>query len=385
MQTFIKNIFLLCLLPLSLFANDVDNNESMFTDSSDGYLDMSKFLASKEGFLPVPMIITGPTFGLGGGVNIMFLHDKLMSKKNTNGHYIPPSISGVVVGATENGTKFAAAYHIGFYLDGNLRTTTFFGHPDANMEFGTTLGDVSLNTNGYLAYQELKYRLFDTSLFLGANYTYMHMKTSPNDVPKYLEKIADSLSNEQTYAGLALVLEYDSRDSIFTPDKGLYAKALVDFYSDTVGSDKNFINYRAKSFYYYPISKKLNLGLRGEYQSINGSDRAPAFMTPSLILRGMSNHKYQGQSTALGEVEMRYEVFHRNFLLGFAGTGKVYGDYSSEGEQSFSDASFHSSYGIGYRYELAKKFKLLAGFDIAKSQTDTAFYITVGSAWNAFY
>jgi len=389
-----KKIILLLILPFLLLAEKVDDNRSIFIDPKDGYLDLSEFLASKKGFLPIPMIMTGPTFGLGGGLNVMFLHDSLMSKKNENGHYIPPSISGVMGGATENGTKFGAAYHMGFYMDGNLRTTTFIGRPDANMDYGSH--DISLNTLGYFAYQELKYRFLETNLFYGVNYTYMEIDTSvnnvPNNIPPEVEEFIKPYLGSKVYSGLAVVIEYDSRDSIFTPDKGLYAKVLADFYTSTLGSEKDFINYRAKAFYYYPFSSKFVMGLRGEIQSIQGSDRAPSFMTPSIMLRGISNHQYQGQTAAISELELRYEVFHRHWLVGFTGVGKVFGDYTSEidrdnlsGKQSFSQADFHASYGIGYRYELARRFKLLAGFDIAKSETDTAFYLTVGSAWNAFY
>ena len=394
----IKKIILLLLLPLSIWAADVDENKSMFIDSEDGSFDISDFLASKKGFLPIPMLITGPTFGLGGGLNVMFLHDSLMSKKNKDGHYIPPSISGVVGGATQNGTKFGAAYHIGFYLDGNLRTTTFLGRPNANMNYGEGDHSVGLNTLGYFAYQEVKYRFLKSNLFYGLNYTYMQVDTSLQNAPDFsnippdIQDYFKPYLNKTTYAGMAIVLEYDSRDSIFTPDKGLYAKALVDFYSKSLGGEKDFNNYRTKVFYYHPISSKFIAGLRADFQAVHGEDRAPAFMTPSIMLRGMPNHQYQGQTAVVSELELRYEVFHRNWLVAFGGVGKVYGDYTSErsasdvdGAQSFAEAPFHASYGLGYRYALARKFKLLAGFDVAKSQTDTAFYITVGSAWNAFY
>jgi len=108
-------------------------------------------------------------------------------------------------------------------------------------------------------------------------------------------------------------------------------------------------------------------------------------MTPSVLLRSMSSHQHLGQSTLTGEVEGRYEVINRHWALGFTGAGKAFGDYSSEGETSFADAKWNASYGVGYRYEIARKFKLLVGFDMAKSETDSAFYITMGSAWNAFY
>ncbi len=378
----IRLLFTLLLgMPL-LFA---ENNTSTFFDPQDGYLDMSSFLASREGFLPVPIIITGPTFDFGGGLNILFLHDKLSGEKRTDGKYIPPGISGVAAAATKNGTKFAAAYHLGFLMEGDLRSTSFIGRPDANMDFGTPLGSVTLNTLGYVLYQELKYRLFDTDLFFGGNYSYMKIKTSPEKTPDPLNQFADNLINEHTYAGLAAVLEYDSRDSIFTPKKGIYAKAVLALYDESFGSDREFTNLRTKLFSFNPVHDDIIIGLRAEYQSILGTQRAPAFITPSVELRGLPKYEYAGKNAIVGEVEVRYKVMHRNWLVGFGGSGKAFGEYSSSGDVSFSDAPSAVTYGLGYRYALSNRFKLLAGFDIARHHDDTAFYITVGSAWNAFY
>lgn len=362
-----------------------DSNGSTFIDPEDGYLDMSRFLASKKGFLPVPIIITGPTFGLGGGLNVMFLSDTLTSKKRKDGKYVPPEITGVAAAGTENGSRFAAGYYMGYWLEGDLRTTTFVGRPDANMDFGSQIGSVSLNTLGYAFYQEVKYRILDTALFLGANYTYMHIKTSPNDLPDPADDFIGKLLNEHTYAGLAAVAEYDSRDSIFTPSRGVYAKAVLDFYNSAFGSDKNFNKFRTKVFYFQPLREGIVIGLRAEYQSILGGDRPPAAMLPSIVLRGLPSYEYVGQNAVIGEVEARYEVVHRSWLVGFSGTGKAFGSYSSDGDVSFADAPAPVTYGIGYRYDIAKKFKMLAGFDVARSGSDNSFYITVGNAWNAFF
>ena len=149
----------MALLSLLSLLHAAENNESeggRFSDPDDGYFDMSRFLASKKGFLPVPIIITGPTFGAGGGLNVLFLSDTLTSHRRSDGKYVPPDITGVAAAATANGTKFAAAYYLGFWLEGDLRTTTFAGRPDANMDFGTPLGSVSFNTLGYAFYQEAK-------------------------------------------------------------------------------------------------------------------------------------------------------------------------------------------------------------------------------------
>lgn len=39
-----------------------------FVDPQDGHFDMGAFLAGRHGFLPVPLIITEPAVGYGGGV-----------------------------------------------------------------------------------------------------------------------------------------------------------------------------------------------------------------------------------------------------------------------------------------------------------------------------
>ena len=57
-------------------------------DPEDGMLDMSHFLRDNPyGFLPVPVVITEPSVGYGGGLFGLFLHGK---GRRDNGHFIPP-------------------------------------------------------------------------------------------------------------------------------------------------------------------------------------------------------------------------------------------------------------------------------------------------------
>jgi hypothetical protein len=47
-----------------------------FTDPQDGKFDASNWLINKKGFLPVPIIITEPAIGYGGGAALLFFHTK---------------------------------------------------------------------------------------------------------------------------------------------------------------------------------------------------------------------------------------------------------------------------------------------------------------------
>ena len=391
-----KQLISLLLLLTLLQASENNTSQGKFIDSQDGEFDVSDFLASRYGFLPVPILITGPTLGFGGALNVMFLHDKFAGRKSSSGKYIPPSMSGVVAGGTENGTTFAAAYHMGFYMDGDLRTTTFIGRPNANMNFFPSLlgkeFQVKMNLDGWMAYQEVKYRLFESDFFAGANIMYQDLSTKPKDtnLPPTLSNLLNMTHKLGSAAG---VIEFDNRNTIFTPTKGLYFKGVIAGYQGKaettvpiLDSDYSFLNLRSKAFYYTPLSSKAVLGLRAEYQVVDGD--APFYMYPSVQIRGIQNQQYQGQEALVTEAELRYEVIHRHSAIAFIGTGKAYGGGDGDGfgnTDTLISAPLHTAYGFGYRYEIARKFGMHAGFDYAIGPVEDAFYITMGSAWNAFY
>ena len=62
--------------------------------------------------------------------------------------------------------------------------------------------------------------------------------------------------------------------------------------------------------------------------------------------------------------------------MGFAGAG------TARTDQALFDATQSiGSGGIGFRYELARKFGMHAGIDIAHSPGTNAIYLVVGNAW----
>ena len=46
-----------------------------FLDPEDGQLDLSEWLLDRRGFLPMPIIITEPAVGFGGGVALVFISE----------------------------------------------------------------------------------------------------------------------------------------------------------------------------------------------------------------------------------------------------------------------------------------------------------------------
>jgi outer membrane protein assembly factor BamA len=215
---------------------------------------------------------------------------------------------------------------------------------------------------------------------LGANLLYSDITSSietGNIIP------SDWLTKDLKSTALAAVAEYDTRNTIFTPDSGLYGKLVAQRYSENIGSDFDAWNLRAKVFSFTPITEKFVLGLRAEAESIDGD--APYYMYPSVNIRGIANGRYQGQYATVVETEGRYAVNNRWSLIGFVGTGKAFGENSSGQDSSFSQADWNTAGGVGFRYKIAKKFGLHIGLDYAIGPEENSIYITGGQAWNAFF
>src|SRR5689334_640388 len=114
--------------------------EISFVDPKDGQFDLSQFLASRIGFVPIPIVITEPAVGFGGGLGLMFLHDHLGRRDAAGRSLGVPSITGVAGGYAESATWFAGALHCGSWNHDSLRDTGGVGGARANLDFFGTGG-----------------------------------------------------------------------------------------------------------------------------------------------------------------------------------------------------------------------------------------------------
>lgn len=140
------------------------------------------------------------------------------------------------------------------------------------------------------------------------------------------------------------------------------------------GSDYDFwrINYYA--YGYKSLSKKFVLGLRFDGQQSLGD--APFYMLPYIDMRGILILKYQGNADILAEMETRWDVVERWSAVAFGGTGKAFDEWSE-----FKNSAWIFSYGAGFRYLIAREFKLRVGIDVAHGPGAWAYYIVFGSSW----
>jgi hypothetical protein len=363
----------LCILSLDIDAQEAQKKISIFRDSIDNAYDASDWLINKKGLLVVPTFITEPAVGYGAAAGAIYFHSSYTEKSG------PPSMTGVLGGGTQNGTWFGGAFHIGHWMHDKLRYTGALARTNVNIGFygAGYLGildnePVNLNLDAWVLFQQLISRVKETNIFIGGKYLLMSTNNTfeiPIDNPEFTGTEFNSTLSE-----VSAILNYDSRNNVFSPSKGFFIQ-LTGTYSDTwLGGDTQYGRLGVDALGFFPASKKLNVGIR--YGSNHALGDMPFWARPIIQMRGVPLMKYQDKNVTLMETEVSVDVYKRWSVIGFTGIGNA---YSSLGE--FDEGKSVHTLGTGFRYLMARKFGLKMGVDIAASQDDFGFYIIFGSSW----
>jgi len=372
----LRKLFLVHFLILLSINLNAQKKKEIFKSKEDGAFDVSEFLSSKTGFLPVPIIITEPAVGYGGGLVLAYFHNKKEGAEKPKG--ISPTFSFAGGAYTENGTWMAFAGHQGSYLNDRIRYLGAVGYVSPNLTFYRNKDDVfdgeyEFNLKGFFIFQEFLYRIKkEVPFFMGLNYAYfdntINFKTGL-EFPGLEE-----LEYNTSLGGLNTSFLYDKRDNSFTPTKGINSALEVGNFGTYFGGDSDFWNIESRTYVYAPVVKdKLFSGYRLQIASKWGD--VPFYARPFISLRGIPALRYQGENVLTAETEWRWNVVKRWSLVGFIGAGDAMKYYSDFGK------NLKVAGGTGFRYLLAKQYGLHAGIDVARGPEDWTWNITVGSNW----
>ena len=347
-----------------------------FIDPEDGKLDLSYFLENPRGFLPIPLVVTEPAVGYGGGAAGLFLRPR---KEAGEEGWARPDISGLGGLATENGTWAAFAGDASRWLDGRLRTLVGAGVGQANLDFyglGFERADFAREVGYSLefgaAVAQANWQLAPSSPWaLGLRYIYASVTPKLRDEPLF-PGLADRVT-VRVSAPTAIV-EFDTRDNIFTPTRGIYAESSLLASREALGASDDFERFQQVLMGWMHLTRSLTLGLRGDFAW--SSDGTPFFLRPFVAMRGVPAMRYQGDQMGSLQAEVRWQFSGRWSVVAFGGAGRTRTE-----REAFVAMQDVASGGVGFRYELARKFGLHAGMDVAASPGTTAVYFQVGSAW----
>jgi outer membrane protein assembly factor BamA len=352
------------------------NAPSKFRSPEDGWLDLSGFIDQAYGFAPMAMPITEPAVGFGVAGGLAFI-DKPPGEAQAG--FGRPNITAVGGMATENGSWGAFTGDSRFWLNDRLQTLVGLGYASVNLDY-YGIGEDSQLQSRPLTYNleplgglvQAKYRVGTSRWWGGLSYSFARTQVK-FDAPAVTPGLP-AFQRESRIGGLTPSLTFDSRDTIFTPTSGTYFEATAGCFSEALGGDTEFQRVNLVAMQYVPLHPRWTLGVRVDVNSSFGDE--PFYARPFISLRGAPAMRYQGEEVAQVEAELRWQFWQRFSLVGFAGGGTAWNDF-----EQFDKSQTVVTGGTGFRYELARKYGLHLGVDVAFGPDDPVIYVQFGSAW----
>ncbi|MBO9201721.1 MULTISPECIES: BamA/TamA family outer membrane protein [Niastella] len=353
-------------------------------DSLDKALDLSDWIIQANGFVPIPFIITEPALGgFGGALIPVFIKKNPPYYDSVNGKLkitpVAPNITGGMGVYTLNDTWMVGGFRSGTLVKQRIKYTIGAAYADVNMSFYKTFEhigekEMAFNIKILPVLLQGSKRLFKSNWYAGFKYLFLKADTRyVGDTS--MVNLVKSLEMTKIISQLGILIELDNRDNIFTPFKGMKVHADVSRADNVLGSDYEFWRINYYMYAYRMIIPSITAGFRLDGQQAFGDP--PFYMLPYIDMRGIPVYRYQGNADVLSELELRWDFTRRWSAMLFGGAGKAFDEWSE-----FGNTNWVTSYGTGFRYLLARKFKLRVGIDVAHGPDTWAYYIVFGSNWS---
>jgi hypothetical protein len=350
-----------------------------FKDPEDGWFDASRWLLENAvGFMPIPLIISEPAVDNGLGLAGMFFHKPKgdQMKSGQKGGLILPNMSMLAGVYTGNESWLVGGGHFRNWNQDRYRYNVIAGYANINLEwygnpdFPLTDRGINFNVKGAMLDQGFLARIGESRWFLGADWRYLNSDVQfKTNLPVELPVV------ESTVSGLGAVALYENLDYRLSPRKGLKTEIKAMVNDDAIGSDYDYEQLTWNIRQYFEFGEKYTFSWRLDGASTSGD--VPFYLEPSIQIQGIEAMRYQGPTAATAEIRAGYDVHPRWTVLGFVGAGRT-----AENISDLGSATTRSSYGVGFRYLMAKVLGMRAGIDIAHGPEGTYVYLVTGSAWN---
>ena len=171
-----------------------------------------------------------------------------------------------------------------------------------------------------------------------------------------LEERIDGERVEYNATGISLFVEFDSRDAISNPQRGVYVAAQVKVRPKGMGNvGQTLWSGRLVLDYYQRLWRGavLAFDLRGEWNSEGTPWVYNALIGGSQSMRGYYAGRFNDLCAVTLQAELRQNIYKRLGAVAWGGAGNVF--------HSFRTFSWHKTlptYGVGLRYELRKGVNL---------------------------
>jgi hypothetical protein len=387
MKLFFKVIALvLCFTPIISFADKLDGEtkeDAVDTDLPiEAVSDLAeetsrfKFLSKKpKNLLLVPIPTSSPTFGTGLILGGAYFYPQTEAQKEAQ----PASFTGAAAGYTSNDSWVAGVMQQNYWKKDRWRFTGVAAYLDLKLNLIPTGSsddtDKSLDwlVNGSL-FQARISRKIRGHWYLGVSARYLDISQAIGlDVED--EEGDFNIESEISALGVGVHLDFDSRDLPSNAFKGRYLelKAIGSYVSESKGD--NYQSYHARFRSYHPL--RDNLVLAWEVNGCSRSGQVPLWDTCRLGLRGFPATDYLGMQSLYGQAEIRWRIYKKWGVVGFAGAGRMNETLGKYGEDETIP-----SYGVGIRFMVMESQRINVRVDYARSDKgNEAWYLSVTEAF----
>lgn len=215
-------------------------------------------------------------------------------------------------------------------------------------------------------------------LWLGAGLEFADGRLAAVEAGGLLDGTGLPGSEPGSILGATLLVDADTRDDVFAPERGHLRQVAVTLFGRVLGADHAFTRTRLDLRQYVPLGGRGTLALQALGVTTTA---APPFQTlPALggqsVLRGYLEGRWRDRCLTVVQAELRRPLSGRFGWALFVGAGAV---APSPGSLALADA--HVGYGLGARYRLLRDERLNLRADFGFGDEGSGFYFGAQEAF----
>jgi outer membrane protein assembly factor BamA len=334
--------------------------------------------AFKAHLVAFPFIYYSPetklAFGGGGILNFRAGHDKKQTRASTVWAFGTYNLAGQFQVVVKPEIYFERNR---FFLSGNLRyertPQNFFGIGNdmpSTAEESYTPRIVTVQVG-------VKKRLLG-HLFAGVQYDFEQMTMEKVEPGGILSSGTIAGSRGGLLSGFGASLDWDTRDGVLYPRKGVFFQLTADTYGAMTGSDFTFTSLKLDCREYFLVAPNQVLALQAYIRSTAGEVpfHKLALLGGESLMRGYYKGRFRDKDILAVQVEYRVMVTKRIGVAGFAGLAEVFPGFA---DFRLNDIKY--SLGTGVRYVVNKREGTTLRLDMAWGKASFGLYITAQEAF----
>ena len=305
-------------------------------------------------------VVGAPTYSstVGLGLGVMAAGLYRIDRENFN---LPPSTVSLFARATLRGVYTVGAEGVNILKDDKNRIlyrlafssnpTNFWGIGYNAAVTNTAVKYTSNNCQTELSY----YHRLCRNLYIGSRLNFDYIYARGSDVATIMPYIGDGNSKELS-TGISLLLEFDSRDFILNPERGLFIGAQAMLRPHLLSSaSSNCWRFTGTVSAYQHLWKGATLAfdLYAESNSRTTPWQFYARMGSRSRMRGYYEGRFIDRNMVTAQIELRQKIWQRLGMVVWGGAGNCFAS-----KDDFHWSHTMPNYGIGLRWELKKRVNI---------------------------